>query len=307
MTHLPARGCAGPPLSAREGIVGEQFEMGTTSTQRGNHMRGSVRKLGLAGWILLGNCVLAHAGQEVSVGRVDVQLPGDGWQVYSVEDNGITLSGAGHTHQQAAEFKVIVRPGTHDVLDAVILVRANASGKGRFSGILFSDAQCRGSSRAYAEGDEPGPAARSFRCLQVAQLQSINVSSAIPGAARAWLSKNGWRLPPSMHMISAQQHANTGSFAVAVAYLRPLATKLGDFNASGIPETLPIGVTTTNVQWGRRLQEAVRDSVYSIRGKLPVPEMQFSDMAVEIPSQPAEPKLPASPVRVPVPPLSDQG
>lgn len=270
-------------------------------------MKRSMRKFVLAGWILLGNGVQAMAGQEVSVGRVDVQLPGDGWQVYSVEDKGITLSGSGYTYQQTTEFKVIVHYGTDKVIDALILVRANDSGKGRFSGISYPDAKCPGSPDVFAEGDPPGHAARSFRCLKVGRQLSLAVSSALPLSARDWLTKNGWTLPPMLDGVSAVQHTNTGAFAVVVAYLRPIAANPVVTQTRALPDGLPRGMIENNVHWGRELQEAVSDSVYSIRGKLQVPKIEFVDVAIESPSLPAVPK-PAAPSVLPAPPApSDRG
>lgn len=42
---------------------------------------------------------------------------------------------------------------------ALFVVRANATGKGQFSGVVYPNNECKGSSTVFAEGDEPGPAA----------------------------------------------------------------------------------------------------------------------------------------------------
>lgn len=124
-------------------------------------MKNTLRKLAMGAGVLLTGSLSAWAQQEVSVGRVDVLLPGQGWQGYEFEDKGITLSGSGHTHQQTTELKVLVRRDADQMVDAIIVVRANSSGKGRFSGIVFPDAQCQGAPNVYAEGDAPGAAARA--------------------------------------------------------------------------------------------------------------------------------------------------
>lgn len=261
----------------------------------------------LAAGMLAGSCGQALAGQEVAVGRLGLRLPGDGWQVHSMDERGNTISGDGHSHQQSADYKVIVHRGADQRLDAVLLVRANASGIGRFSGLMFSDAKCGGSAGIYAEGDKPGPAARSYRCLQVVPPQMDFALTDFPEDVRGVLSKQGWKLPPTMFVVSAVQYATTGAFAVVVAYLRPLASTPAADDAKGIPETLPFGVTATSVQWGRQLQEAVSDSVYSIRGKLALPDLQFADETKEPQSSPVAPPPPAVPARAPSPPSSEQG
>ena len=270
--------------------------------------RTTTKKLALAGWLLAGCTAQALAGQEVTVGRVDVQLPGEGWQVHSVEDKGNPISGDGHTHQQSAAYKVMVRRGPDQVLDAIVMVRASASGIGRFSGLMFSNIACDGASNMYAEGDKPGVTARSYRCLKVVASQPVPSASALPEDVREIVSTLGWRLPPTMFVVSATQYATTGSFAVVVAYLRPLATTPPD-KAPNIPEALPSGVTAASVQWGRQLQEAVTDAVYSIRGKLAFPDMPFAEGGNGFPAKPAgaETQNPASPARVPASSMADRG
>lgn len=259
----------------------------------------------LAGCLLLGNAAMALAGQEVSVGRVDLLLPGEGWQVQSLPDQGNAFSGAGHTHQQEAELKLIARPGAEGVLDALFVVRANASGKGRFSGVLYPGHGCTAGPAVLAEGDEPGEARRSFRCLQVGSMPADQVPQVFPAPVLEWVAQKGWRLPPSATVVSAQQHAHTGAFAVALILLRPLAPV--EAGAPSAPEALPIGVTASDVRWARQMQEAVSDSVYSLRGKLPVPELAFADRAVGAPNLPADTKPPTPPARVPAPGTADRG
>lgn len=281
----------------------------TTSTtlDRGNHLKQSIHRLGLTACLLVSGALPAWASQEIPVGRVDLQLPGDGWQAYTVEDKGNTISGFGYSHQQASEYKVLVRRGADQRVDAVVLVRASASGIGRFSGLGFTSAQCQGSSLVYAEGDPRGASARSFRCLRILGPQRGIEVSDFPEEARDVLAKQGWSLPPSMFVVSALQYATTGSFAAVVAYLRPLATGAANQVPERPPEGLPAGVTATSLEWGRRLQEAVSDSVYSIRGKLPVPDLSFADMASEPQPLPADTKPPAAPARAPAAAQTERG
>lgn len=270
-------------------------------------MKRSMRKLGLTGWMLLGCCASALAEQEVPVGRVDVKLPGEGWQVLKVEDSGRTIAGGAVTYQQTTDFKVIVHHGTDKVLDAVILVRANESGKGRFSGVAYPDAKCTGSPRVFAEGDQGGPAARSFRCLQIWRQSIPNVSSGIPRPALEWLAKNGWDFPPTMDMVSATQYAHTGAFASMLVYLRPIATNPVVTKTRELPNGLPNWLLEAHAHWGRELQEAVSDSVYSIRGKLPMPKLEFVDVAMDPPKLPANMEPAARPVQPASPGPSERG
>jgi hypothetical protein len=87
--------------------------------------------------------------------------------------------------------------------------------------------------------------------------------------------------------------------------------------ADQVPQVFPAPVLEWVAQKGWRLptsatvvsaqQHAVSDSVYSLRGKLPVPEMAFADRAVGAPNLPADTKSPAPPPRVPAPGTADRG
>ena len=125
----------------------------------------------------------------------------------------------------------------------------------------------------YAEGDSPNAGARSFRCLQVVPPHPVSQARTLPTNARELLEREGWTLPPLMVSASAMQYATTGAFAVVIAYLQPTQETGGETSVEQ-PENLPPGITAQSVEWGRELQKAVSDSVYSIRGKLPVPDLE---------------------------------
>lgn len=237
---------------------------------------------------LLGCCMPASADQTVSVGRVDLQLPGDGWHEFPVDDKGVVLSSPGYTYNQNTGSKLIVRPGPDGVLNAVMIARANVSGKGKSTGVIYPNATCKSVPQVYAQGDQGGPGSTSFRCLQVAPVGTITQRPALPGGTQDLLRMKGWRLPPSMFVVSAVQYANTGAFANVLVLLRPLvATLAAEGDGRGVPESLPAGVSPASVQWGRQLQEAVSDSVYSISGNLQVPAFELADTAQHNGTQPA--------------------
>lgn len=219
---------------------------------------------------------VAHAAQEVPVGRITLQLPGDAWRVYAMNDADNVLEGSGVTYKQRTESKIFVR-GAGRTIEAVLIVQANETGKGRFSGVSFPDARCDGGSGIFAEGDQPGPAARSFRCLRV--LPPHDVTGAVDENIKALLVKDGWTWPPAMHVMLAAQYANTGAFVNMTTLVSPVLLKAFPEKATEVKEALPQGVSAASVQWGRLLQDAVTDSVYSIRGKLPLPELSLVNAA----------------------------
>jgi len=226
----------------------------------------------LAG-LLLALCGPTLASEVVAVGRVSIELPGQGWQVYGVNDRGNTMAGGSLTRQQQTETKILLRRAADQTIDAVLMVRANVTGKGRFSRIVYPDASCEGGEGAFSEGDAPGPAVRSFRCLMVLPPGAVTVPDALFQDIQGELHRDGWRLAPAMHLVVAKQYAQTGAFVDLMALVAPEALPALPGASDLATDVLPTGVSATSVQWGRQLQKAVTDSVFSVRARLPVPEL----------------------------------
>ena len=230
--------------------------------------------MGLGSALLV--CVAnVHAGQEVSVGRVDVRLPGedDAWQVYDLKGDGLRFAGSGVDFQQSGEWKVVVHRSASRVIDALLWFRANSSGKGRFSGVQYSGAKCGGARGVFAEGSEPGAGARSFKCLQVTVPHDVVAANSVTPMVKDLMAKEGWTWSPSMHVIAASQFSNSGAFVAVVALVAPEFLPAADPAAED--EAGKDGVSAKSIRWGRLLQEAATDSVYSIRGNLPVPDLRL--------------------------------
>ncbi len=226
----------------------------------------------LAG-LLLVVCGPGLASEVVAVGRVSIALPGQGWQVYSASDSGNVLSGGNLTRQQQTESKILLRRAADQTIDAVLMVRANVTGKGRFSRIVYPDARCEGGAGAFSEGDAPGATVRSFRCLMVLPTGAVGVPDAFFQNIQGELHRDGWRLAPAMHVVVAKQYAQTGAFVDLMALVVPEALPALPGASDPAIDVLPTGVSAASVHWGRQLQQAVTDSVYSVRGLLPVPEL----------------------------------
>ncbi len=224
-------------------------------------------------WLLFAMGGVVHATEVVSVGRVDMQLPGEGWHSQSLPDQGTAMSGGSVTRQQQAETKVLVRRAPDQTIDAVFIVRANATGKGRFSGVRFHDVRCEGPAGAFVEGDPPSSAASSYRCLYVSQPGTLGDPATFFQQMQRELDVTSWKLAPTMHLMVARQYANSGSFVDFTVLVAPHALPAPAEAPAQTAEPLPAGVSMASVQWGRLLQKAVTDSVYSIRGKLPVPDL----------------------------------
>lgn len=272
--------------------------------------KSTMLKLAIACGVFLGACAPAMADQEVSVGRVDVQLQGDGWQVINVGERIRNINSiGGFDIKQKEEAKVFVHLDANRVMDAMVVVRANASGNGSSSRMFYSNAQCRGNPSVYAEGDTPSPQASSYKCLQVFAPQSVAALRIVEGEMAALFTKNGWKTPSHMSSVVSQQHSTTGAYAHVAAYLTPLASPpksaVEAVEAEKGSKPIPATVSPASVQWARQLQEAVTDSVYSFGGDLNVPAMVFADQEKDA-SKP-EASSADTPAQAPAAPAPGQG
>lgn len=226
------------------------------------------------GGLLLVVCGPGSASEVVSVGRISIELPGQGWQVHAASDPGIVLSGVSLTRRQQTDSKILLRRAADQTIAAAVMMRANITGKGRFSGVIYPNAKCVGATGFFAEGDsQGGAAARSFQCLIVSPPGKLNVSDAFFQNFQGALSREDWELAPTMHIVIAKQYAHTGAFVDMMVLVAPDALPAITDTSEPSAEPLPKGVSAASVHWGRQLQQAVTDSVYSVRGRLTVPPL----------------------------------
>lgn len=225
----------------------------------------------LAIFMLMG----AARAMEVDVGRITVVLPTDDWMEISLIDPGLPYQGD-VTGRLKSETKALVRTTPDGQLDALLIVRANAAGfgGGRAATMVYS-AVCPLELHIYSEGSEAGPHATAMHCLVVAPPTDIQrLTNPAVVEVREQLKQRGIAIQGAFSVFQAQQHASTSAFTFVLAYMRPDV-----FAESGPPEegaqpwpvVLPPGVEIGQVQWGQKLLQASKQSVYSILGRLALP------------------------------------
>lgn len=214
--------------------------------------------------------VAVHAA-DFSVGRVDITFAESSWKEVPLPDQSHTYGGEkeGALSVQAKLF--VLEPTAHEG-QMLVLVSANSQGLGGGrGGYMTYNPDCKSDGRIFREGNE-GFGASFMHCLTVTPLYtSESVFKALAPQIMD-LQKTG--------MVSVQHpvftvwslHAiSTGSFVdVRVFVVSPL----GEEEAAAVSETLPNGVPPKHVAWGRRLQSAVKDSVYSLTGRLTMPAVK---------------------------------
>lgn len=208
---------------------------------------------------------------EFSVGRVEVVFPADDWREVILSDAGKTYGGD-HPGVIKSETKLFVRTSSGERADAMVLIRANASGMAT-SGTMVYSTSCESSEYFYAEGNE-GFKSRSAHCLKVLPAYATEevMSKLTPAAVQDWLRASRFQLPKSMATIMSSHSVATGTFLD----VRVFVTQETSAPEDDTPDVqLPSGVLPQHVRWGRQLKEAVRSSVYSLSGKLRMPSMDI--------------------------------
>lgn len=216
----------------------------------------------------------AARAMGVDVGRITVALPTDDWMEISLNDPGLPYQGD-VTGRLKSETKALVRTTSDGQLDALLIIRANAAGfgGGRAATMVYSWA-CPSELHIYSEGSEAGPRATAMHCLVVAPPTDIRrLTNPAVVEVREQLKQRGVAIQGEFSVFQAQQHASTGAFTLVLAFMRP-----GVFMDSEAPEgaqpwpvVLPPGLELGQVQWGQKLLQATRKSVYSILGRLALP------------------------------------
>lgn len=224
--------------------------------------------------VLVGACTLlvavaAHAA-DFSVGRVDITFAESGWKEVPLPDQSHAYGGEKDGALSVQAKLYVLEPSAYEG-QTLVLVSANSQGLGGGrGGYMTYNPDCKSDRSIFREGNE-GFGSSFMHCLTVTpQYTSESVFKALAPQI-VELQKTG--------MVSVQRpvftvwslHAiSTGSFVdVRVFVLSPLGSE-----AAAVSEVLPKGVPPEHVAWGRRLQSAVKDSVYSLTGRLTMPAVK---------------------------------
>jgi hypothetical protein len=206
---------------------------------------------------------------DFSVGRVPVSIPGDGWRVIEIPDAGSDYNG-GVTGTIRSETKVFLKESPIKDVEAILMVRASLAGMN--NGWMTYTPECKENRNGYALGNT-GTRVGFADCLRVfREFSTQSVLKAIAPKVLEALTAENTILPPSLHTVMSYYANSNGTFVDVRSFMAPKFAG----RAGTVAEPLPAGVEAKNVVWGLELAEAVRGSVKSISGKLPLPSLEFA-------------------------------
>jgi hypothetical protein len=205
-----------------------------------------------------------------SVGRATVQQLDDSWQVKSLDDKGIPVSGA-IIGTQESETKIFMKLSPTNELLALIVIKGTASGLDMTNARMVYSPKCDSTANFYAKGNT-GTNERYFDCLWV------NKSSSAEPLLRNWapqaleyLKTEKITLPQQLRPIQTRYANGNRTTLMITAFMAPSFAGL-----TGVVDApLPAGIEPNVVLWGQSLQKATKDSVTSFSGKFAMPPIEF--------------------------------
>lgn len=231
-------------------------------------MRGAVVRVLVGTGMLLG--VMAAQAGGFSVGRVDVELAGEGWKEISLPDRSQAYGGE-KEGALSIQGKLYLRESAGREGQTLVLVSANSGGMGGGSaGYMTYSPVCHSDEQTYREGNE-GFGQRFAQCLMVLpRYSSESVFKALAPELLLLRASGELSYQPGVYTVWSRHAISTGSFVDVMVFVS------APINAdSAVTDTLPKGVPPAHVVWGRQLRDAVKSSVYSLSGRLVVPPIRF--------------------------------
>jgi hypothetical protein len=211
---------------------------------------------------------LAYA-ESVSVGRASFELPPGDWKLIAVKDSSTTLDGStARAAKTETQSFGLIQSGE---LIAVLAVTATSGGQG--NGNVHWTTPCISGTNSYAVNLEKG-----FKQLNCAVATGILNSEAylngiIPDIKNL-MTAQGVKIAPRMTSSRALSGSTSGTY-MNVNLIA--SAKFMGISSSQVFENLPPTIKQANIAWAVELSGAVKDSVESMRGRLTLPAINWTN------------------------------
>ena len=209
----------------------------------------------------------ACAGAEtVSVGRASINLPEGEWKVLTVTE-GKTLLDGGTSGSLAMDDQAFILSSGNDI-KALLYISASKSGS---TATTYWTNTCDGGARLFAINLTKNP--NAFECGKAtgALKTDVYLKIAIPQALAA-IEGQRLVLPPVVQSTSATVGNSNGTNL----HINLLAVPTFSGLQPSESLTVPPLVKASHAAWARELAAAVKESVYSMSGKMTIPAVTFA-------------------------------
>jgi hypothetical protein len=206
---------------------------------------------------------------DFSVGRVPLQMPGEGWRVIEVPDQGIDFSG-GVTGTIRSETKAFIKQPAGKPFEAIVIVRASSAGMN--NGYMSYTTDCTDLRGGYAQGNS-GTRLSFSDCMRVHhQAPTQAVLKRFAPTVLDVLTTENVPSPKGLLAVMSRYASSNGTFVDVRVFFAPNFVGREGTAASAVPS----GIVPQFVVWGQELAVAVKGSVTSMSGTLPFPPVEFT-------------------------------
>ena len=204
--------------------------------------------------------------ETVSVGRASINLPDGAWQVLTVSE-GKTLFNSGISGSLAMDDQAFVLASGNEI-KALLYVSSSKGGSGIPTNWTNT---CNGNARLFAISLTNNPNALECGQATGALKTDVYLKIALPQALAA-IEGRRLVLPPIVQSTSATVGNSTGTNLHINLIAVPAFTGLQ--SSEGL--TVPPPIKVAHAAWARELTVAVKESVYSMSGKMTIPAVNFA-------------------------------
>ena len=215
-------------------------------------------------------CAFQLHAETVEIGRATIEFPEGNWQALSNNEGKTTLD-AGVRQSLATDDRAFALV-TGDQIRAILYFSSSKSGSGVATNWTNT---CKSTERTYAVSLTSNPNALECERATGPLKTDIYLKAAMPQVAKE-IEAQGLKLPN----ITQSTSGTVGNDRGTMLHINLLTvSSFSGVQGDEIPG-LPTGVKPLHAMWAHRLVLAIKESVYSMSGKMTIPPVAFNNPRV---------------------------
>ena len=225
-----------------------------------------ILKFPFLGACLIGIAAFQVQAETVEVGRATIELPEGNWQALTTNEGKTTLDGGASGSLPTDDRAFVLMFG--DQMKAILYV---SSSKGGSTIRTNWTNTCKASDSTYAASLTTNPNALECERATGALKTDVYLKMAMPNVLKA-LEEKRLAPPPIVQSTSATVGNDRGTMLHVNLLAAPTFTGLQSEEILSVPTRVKPG----HAAWAHQLILAIKDSVYSMSGKMAVPPVVFA-------------------------------
>jgi hypothetical protein len=211
-------------------------------------------------------CAFQLHAETIEIGRATIEFPEGNWQALTVNE-GKTVLDAGVRQSLATDERAFMLV-TGDQIQAILNISSSKSGA---AVVTNWSNTCKSTERIYAVSLTSDPNALACERATGPLKTDLYLKAAMPQAAKQ-IEERGLKLPNITQSTSGTVGNDRGTMLhINLLTVSSFSGVQGD-EISGLPSA----VKPVHAMWAHRLVLAIKESVYSMSGKMTVPPVSFN-------------------------------